>query len=128
MGENSPIIQFPNLDVLRLNNGLTFGQKFDIIYLPKGNKQKRKEEKIMTLCVIERNYGVANPVYSDRYFGAPCVSWEEASELVYANIGSWERVETSYVQNGTNYAVIDTKTGEVLREYFVRLVYLPPMI
>ena len=82
----------------------------------------------MTLCVIERNYGVANPVYSDRYFGAPCVSWEEASELVYANIGSWERVETSYVQNGTNYAVIDTETGEVLREYFVRLIYLPPMI
>ena len=82
----------------------------------------------MTLCVIERNYGVANPVYSDRYFGAPCVSWEEASELVYANIGSWERVETSYVQNGTKYAVIDTITNEVLRRYFVRLIYLPPMI
>lgn len=82
----------------------------------------------MTLCVIERNYGVANPENRDRYFGAPCLSWEEASELVYANIGNRERVDSSYVQNGTNYAVIDTETGEVLREYFVRLVYLPPMI
>lgn len=82
----------------------------------------------MTLCVIERDYAVENPDSRDRYFGAPCLSWEEASELVYANIGSWERVETSYVQNGTNYDVVDTMTNEVLRSYFVRLVYLPPMI
>ena len=82
----------------------------------------------MTLCVIERNYAVENPDSRDRYFGAPCLSWEEASELVYANIGSWERVNTSYVQNGTNYTVIDTETNKVLREYFVRLVYLPPII
>ena len=79
----------------------------------------------MTLCVIERNYAVENPDSRDRYFGAPCLSWEEASELVYANIGSWERVDASYVQNGTNYAVIDTETGKVLREDFVRLIYLP---
>jgi len=79
----------------------------------------------MTLCVIERNYEIANPDNRDRYFGAPCLSWEEASELVYANIGSREKVDVSYVQNGTNYAVIDMETGEVLREYFVRLVYLP---
>ena len=82
----------------------------------------------MTLCVVERNYAVENPDSRDRYFGAPCLSWEEASELVYANIGSWEKVDTSYIQNGTNYAVIDTETNKVLREYFVRLVYLPPMI
>jgi hypothetical protein len=82
----------------------------------------------MTLCVIERNYTVENPDSRNRYFGAPCLSWEEASELIYANIGSWERVDASYVQNGTNYVVTDTETGEVLREYFVRLVYLPPMI
>lgn len=81
----------------------------------------------MTLCVIERNYAVENPENRDRYFGAPCLSWEEASELVYANIGSCEKVDASYVQNGTNYVVINAETGKVLREYFVRLVYLPLM-
>lgn len=82
----------------------------------------------MTLCVIERNYEIANPENRDRYFGAPCLSWEEANELVYANVGSCEDVYVSYIQNGTDYTVYNTETGEVLREYFVRLVDLPRMI
>ena len=82
----------------------------------------------MTLCVIERNYEIANPDNRDRYFGAPCLSWEEANELVYANVGSCEMVEVSYINNGTDYAIVDTETGVVLREYFVRLVDLPLMI
>jgi len=82
----------------------------------------------MTLCVIERNYEIANPDNRDRYFGAPCLSWEEANELVYANVGSCEKVEVSYINNGTDYAIVDTETGVLLREYFVRLVDLPLMI
>lgn len=77
---------------------------------------------MMTIVVIERDYSVKDPDLRDRYIGAPCRTFEEARELVYAHHHWSGDYNTSYVENGTNYIEVSGDTGEVLAEYFVRLV------
>lgn len=75
-----------------------------------------------TIVVIERDYSIKNPELQDRYIGTPCHTFEEARELVYAHRHWNGDYDTNYIENGTNYIEISGETGEVLAEYFVRLV------
>ena len=77
---------------------------------------------MMTIVVIERDYSIRDEDLRDRYIGAPCRSFEEARELVYAHHHYGGDYNTSYVNNGTNYIEISGETGEILAEYFVRLI------
>ena len=75
-----------------------------------------------TVMVIGRDYSVKNPNMRDRYIGSPCRTFEEARELVYAHRHWNGDYNASYVENGVNYVEISGETGEVLAEYFVRLL------
>lgn len=77
----------------------------------------------MKLCVIERDNRIYNPDARERYIGgSPCMSFDAARELVYAHCEWGHDVSVSYVNNGTNYNEIDRETGEVVKEYYVRLI------
>lgn len=77
--------------------------------------------KITLIAVIERNYDVKDPDFRDRYIGAPCRSYDEARELCAAHISYHSELKTEcYIDDGTIYAEVDTETGEIRKEFFVR--------
>lgn len=74
------------------------------------------------ISVIMRDYSVKDPDMRDRYIGAVCQTFEEAREVVYGHHHWGCDYNTEYVNNGTNYIEINGETGEIVAEYFVRLV------
>lgn len=74
------------------------------------------------IVIVERTFDFSDPDLCKRYIGAPCHTFEEARELVYAHRRRGCDFFTSYVNNGTDYAEIDAETGEVVAEYYVRLI------
>lgn len=75
-----------------------------------------------TITVVERDYSINDPDTRDRYIGTVCRSMEEARELVYAHHHRGCDYNTVYVNNGTNYVEINGETGEMVAEYFVRIL------
>ncbi len=77
----------------------------------------------MLICVIERDNRIYNPDARDRFIGgSPCISFDGARELVYAHCEWGNEIFPVYVDNGTNYREVVRETGEVVKEYFVRIV------
>lgn len=75
------------------------------------------------ITVVERDYAIADPDSRDRYIGCPCRTYEEARELCFAHMGRHtELIATEYVNNGVVYAEVSTKTGEIVKEFFVNQV------
>lgn len=77
---------------------------------------------MQTIIVIERNYSYTDPDLRDRYLGVPCHGFEEARELVYAHHHRGCDYNTIYVNNGVDYIETNGETGEIVAEYFVRLL------
>lgn len=77
----------------------------------------------MTIIVIERDYSKPADIW-ERYLGAPCQSFDEAGELVAAHTSCWGDTDvlTTYVHNGTDVVEVSNITGEVLKEFFVRII------
>lgn len=77
----------------------------------------------MIIAVVERDYSVTDRDFRDRYVGFPCHSFDEARKLCIARLyGHNELHIVGYIDNGTHYAEIYPKTGEVVKEFFVRVV------
>lgn len=78
---------------------------------------------MLTIAVIERDYSIVDEEMRDRYIGSPCRSFEEARELCIAH-GPWHsNFETmAYTEDGYKYASISQYTGEVLKEFFVKVL------
>lgn len=77
----------------------------------------------MIIAVVERDFSVANPDFRDRYIGAPCYGFDEARELCCAHLGYNNELHTvNFIDNGVQYAETDHETGEVLKEFFVRVI------
>lgn len=74
------------------------------------------------IVVVERDYRIADPDLRDRYIGGVCRTFEEARELVYAHRCRDCDISASYINNGTDYAMYDAETGELVAQYFVRLI------
>lgn len=74
------------------------------------------------IIVIERDYRISDPDMRDRYVGSVCHTFEEARKLVYAHRCCDCDISVCYVNNGTDYAVSNAETGELVCEYFVRLI------
>lgn len=78
-----------------------------------------------TISVIMRDNSIADPYSRDRYLSTvPCHSFEEARELVYSNRHYNCDFSTSYVNNGLNYAEVNSETGELVAEYFVQIALI----
>lgn len=76
----------------------------------------------MIITVIERDY-TNNLNHEVHYIGVPCESFEEAHELVLAHTNyCFNDLIVNYINNGTDYIEVSRETGEVIREFFVRLV------
>ena len=76
----------------------------------------------MVIGVIERDYSRPER-FQDRYIGAPCANFEEARELVFAHTYvRTNNLEVNYVEDGVFYTEINRYTGEVVREYFVKVM------
>jgi len=77
----------------------------------------------MIIAIVERDYSVANPDFRDRYIGSPCQTFEEARELCAAHLGYNNELHVvDYVEHGVYYAEIDHETGEIRKEFFVRMI------
>lgn len=77
----------------------------------------------MLIAVIERNLKIENPDFRDRYIGAPCRSFDEARELCAAHLDRHNEMHTmEYIDGGTHYAETDCETGEIVKEFFVRVI------
>lgn len=77
----------------------------------------------MIIAVVERDFSIADPDFRDRYIGVPCRGFDEAKELCIAHLGYNNELHTvSYIDNGVRYAEIDSETGEILKEFFVRVI------
>jgi hypothetical protein len=77
----------------------------------------------MIIAVVERDYSIADPDFRDRYIGAPCRDFDEARELCAAHLGYRNKLNTvDYIDNGVRYAETDHETGEILKEFFVRVI------
>lgn len=75
----------------------------------------------MIITIVMRDYSVKDPYSRMRYIGAPCLTFEEAREVVYGHHHWGCDFHTSYVDNGTDYIEINGETGELVAEYFVRV-------
>ena len=77
----------------------------------------------MTIVVIERDHSKPADV-RDQHLGAPCHGFDEAWELIIAHTSCYEdtAVSTTYVHNGTDVVESSNVTGEILKEFFVRVV------
>lgn len=77
----------------------------------------------MIIAVVECDYSIANPDFRDRYIGSPCYSFDEARELCAAHLFRHNELHVvDYIDNGVHYAETDWETGEVVKEFFVRVV------
>lgn len=77
----------------------------------------------MTIIVIERDH--SKPAEAcDRYLGAPCRGFDEAWKLITAQTSCWDDayISTTYIHNGIDVVGISNITGELLKEFFVRIV------
>lgn len=76
----------------------------------------------MYLVVIERNNNISNPDARDRIIGDICHSFDAARELVSAHCERGHDLYPNYIENGTNYDEFDRYTGEIVKEYYVRVI------
>lgn len=76
----------------------------------------------MIIAVVEKDYNRAEG-FQERYIGAPCQSFEEATELIFAHFTSkYNNVTNYFVENGMRCVETNRYTGEVVREYFMMLM------
>ena len=75
------------------------------------------------ITVVERDFRLCEDC-RDRYIGGtPCVSFEGARELVYAHRERGNDISVeNYIENGTVYAETSAETGEIVKEYYVKLL------
>lgn len=77
----------------------------------------------MIIAVVERDYTIANPDFRDRYIGVPCYGFDEARELCAGHLSYHNELHVvDYIDSGVHYAETDHETGEILKEFFVRVV------
>lgn len=74
-----------------------------------------------TIIIIKKEYGYSDGEHFS-YVGEPCEYSSQAVELIYAQRHYGCEFHTSYVNNGTNYVETHASTGEIVAEYFLRLV------
>ena len=80
----------------------------------------------MNIVVIERDNRIRNKDARDRIIGgSPSASFESARELVFAHREWGNEIFPSWVDNGTNYDEVNSETGEVVKQYFVRAIAIP---
>ena len=82
----------------------------------------KRNDGYQTVIVIERDFSYVDCDLQYHYIGAPCHSFEEARELVYAHRQRNCDFQVSYVNNDPNYVEINAETGEIVAEYYVRLM------
>lgn len=78
----------------------------------------------MHIIVIERDYrdtsALRNMVIGSIYEG-----FNDAQQLVFSRCPSGCALDHTFVDNGDNYIAIDRYTGEIVKEFYVRLIDIP---
>ena len=77
----------------------------------------------MYIAVIEKDNRIPDNLTNPRYIGAPCHSFDEARELVCAHLEHNNEIYVAdLVENGVTYYELDHYTGEILKEFYVKMV------